>query len=198
MKTHPINQLYMSEHLKNERADRVVNILMTVGLGEIKWSVDSELNDDVIYKISTTGVLFVVSKKSSMVMTAYIINREKVSAIFHGKTPDELWKIVKKNEKKGLTHNWQCAIIKPSKGSANAPQYRKEMKTMKKMVMTEKLANELMDVLACVALSATGGVDPDNINEEQMKYAEEYARDTFGELLGAWEELTGKEWDIEA
>lgn len=69
---------------------------------------------------------------------------------------------------------------------------------MKKMVMTEKLANELMDVLACVALSATGGVDPDNINEEQMKYAEEYARDTFGELLGAWEELTGKEWDIEA
>ena len=68
---------------------------------------------------------------------------------------------------------------------------------MKKMVMTEKLANELMDVLACVALSATGGVDPDNIDEEQVEYAQEYAKNTFCELLNAWEELTGKEWDIE-
>ena len=68
---------------------------------------------------------------------------------------------------------------------------------MEKMVMTEKLANELMDVLVCVALSATGGVDPDNIDEEQVEYAQEYAKNTFCELLNAWEELTGKEWDIE-
>lgn len=68
---------------------------------------------------------------------------------------------------------------------------------MEKMVMTEKLANELMDLLACVALSATGGVDPDNIDERQLEYAQEYAKNTFCELLGAWEELTGKEWDIE-
>ena len=68
---------------------------------------------------------------------------------------------------------------------------------MEKMVMTEKLANELMDVLACVALSATGGVDPDNIDEKQVEYAQEYAKNTFCELLNAWEELTGKEWDIE-
>ena len=67
---------------------------------------------------------------------------------------------------------------------------------MEKMVMTEKLANELMDVLACVALSATGGVDPDNIDEKQVEYAQEYAKNTFCELLDAWEELTGKEWDI--
>jgi len=65
------------------------------------------------------------------------------------------------------------------------------------MVMTETLANTLMDALACVALSATGGVDPDNINDEQVEYAQEYARKTFCELLDAWEESTGKEWDIE-
>ena len=68
---------------------------------------------------------------------------------------------------------------------------------MEKMVMTEKLANELMDLLACVALSATGGVDPDNIDEKQVEYAQEYAKNTFFELLESWEELTGKEWDIE-
>ena len=67
---------------------------------------------------------------------------------------------------------------------------------MEKMVMTEKLANELMDLLTCVALSATGGVDPDNIDDEQVEYAKEYAKNTFCELLDAWEELTGKEWDI--
>ena len=68
---------------------------------------------------------------------------------------------------------------------------------MEKMVMTEKLANELMDLLACVALSATGGVDPDNLDEKQIEYAQEYAKNTFCDLLDAWEELTGKEWDIE-
>lgn len=68
---------------------------------------------------------------------------------------------------------------------------------MEKMTMTYKLADELMEALACVALSATGGVNPDNIDEKQMKYAEEYAKDTFCKLLDAWEELTGKEWSIE-
>ena len=67
---------------------------------------------------------------------------------------------------------------------------------MEKMVMTQALANELMEVLACVALSATGGVDPDNVNEEQMKYADEYAKNTFFDLLSSWEGITEKEWDI--
>ena len=65
------------------------------------------------------------------------------------------------------------------------------------MIMTAKLADELMNLLACVAFSATGGVDPDNIDEKQMEYCEEYAKKTFCELLEAWEELTGEKWQIE-
>ena len=38
---------------------------------------------------------------------------------------------------------------------------------------------------------------PKNINQKQMEYAEEYAKETFCDLLEAWEELTGKKWDIE-
>lgn len=68
---------------------------------------------------------------------------------------------------------------------------------MEKMIMTYNLADELMGALACVALSAIGGVDPDNIDEKQMEYAEKYAKDTFFKLLDAWEALTGKEWSIE-
>jgi hypothetical protein len=65
------------------------------------------------------------------------------------------------------------------------------------MIMTNALASQLMETLACVALSATGGVDPDNINPKQMEYAENYAKETFCDLLGAWEELTGEKWKIE-
>ena len=65
------------------------------------------------------------------------------------------------------------------------------------MTMTKKLADQLLDTLMCVALSATGGVDPKNINQKQVEYAEEYAKETFCDLLEAWEELTGKKWDIE-
>ena len=64
------------------------------------------------------------------------------------------------------------------------------------MTMTKKLADQLLDTLMCVALSATGGVDPKNINQKQMEYAEKYAKETFCDLLEAWEELTGKKWDI--
>ena len=65
------------------------------------------------------------------------------------------------------------------------------------MIMTKKLADQLMETLMCVAISATGGVDPENIDQKQMEYAENYAKETFCDLLEAWEELTGKEWKIE-
>lgn len=64
------------------------------------------------------------------------------------------------------------------------------------MIMTKNLADQLMETLMCVAISATGGVDPENIDQRQMDYAENYAKETFCDLLEAWEELTGKEWEI--
>ena len=64
------------------------------------------------------------------------------------------------------------------------------------MTMTKKLADRLFETLVCVALSATGGVDPKNINQKQVEDADEYAKETFFNLLEAWEELTGKKWDI--
>jgi hypothetical protein len=70
---------------------------------------------------------------------------------------------------------------------------------MEKMVMTNKLAEELMNVLACVAISAMGGLienEDGSFDEQQMEYAERYAKKTYCELLEAWEELTGKEWKI--
>ena len=76
----------------------------------------------------------------------------------------------------------------------------KKIKQVDKMVMTEKLSNQLMDTLMCVAISATGGAIQDtngHFNQEQMEFAQEYARQAFCDILGAWEEQMGKEWNIE-
>ena len=75
----------------------------------------------------------------------------------------------------------------------------KKIKQVEKMVMTEKLANQLMDTLMCVAISATGGAIQDangHFNQEQMEFAQAYARQAFCDILEAWEDQMGKKWDI--
>jgi hypothetical protein len=68
------------------------------------------------------------------------------------------------------------------------------------MVMTNELANQLMETLVCVAISATGGIienEDGSFDEEQVEMAQEYAKETFCDILGAWEALNGMEWKIE-
>ena len=61
------------------------------------------------------------------------------------------------------------------------------------MRMTNKLANQLMDDLACVIISANGIPE----TKEEFDKVTEYARNTFVNLLTEWEELKGEEWEIE-
>lgn len=70
------------------------------------------------------------------------------------------------------------------------------------MKMTNKLANNLMDCLVCVAISANGGCPMDEhgkpcLSKEQMEVIDTYAQDTFCSILGRWEDLMGEEWEIE-
>lgn len=70
---------------------------------------------------------------------------------------------------------------------------------MIQMKMTETLANNLMELLACVAISAHGGIyqhEDGHYDQKQIESAEQYARETFCQILGAWEELTGEKWEI--
>lgn len=61
------------------------------------------------------------------------------------------------------------------------------------MKMTNKLANQLMDSFACVAISANGIPE----TQEQFDMVTEYARNTFISILSVWEELKGEKWEIE-
>ena len=134
MKTKTINDLCLSDHLRQERADRMVEILSTVGIGTVKWIVPSTKNPDVIYRFSTTGIIFVCSKSNDMVMTAYLVNKSKAYAVFNGKPPKEHWKKILENEKKGLTHDQGYVIIALERNK------RKEMIIMTNKKMLVKLS----------------------------------------------------------
>ena len=65
--------------------------------------------------------------------------------------------------------------------------------TTVKMRMTQKLANDLMDSLAALAISANGRLPE---TEEELQSCERYARKTFLCLSEEWEQIIGGTWEI--
>lgn len=68
------------------------------------------------------------------------------------------------------------------------------------MIMTNELANSLMEDLTCVAVSAMGGVivnEDGSFDSEQIEMIETYAKETFRDILRVWEKFNGTEWKIE-
>ena len=62
-----------------------------------------------------------------------------------------------------------------------------------KMRMTEKLANDLMDNLAALAISANDRIPE---TEEELQSCERYAKETFTRLCEEWEQTMGGTWEV--
>ena len=62
-----------------------------------------------------------------------------------------------------------------------------------KMRMTQKLANDLMDNLAALDISANGRLPE---TEEELQSCERYAKETFTRLCEEWEQTMGGTWEI--
>ena len=62
-----------------------------------------------------------------------------------------------------------------------------------KMRMTQKLANDLMDSLAALAISANGRFP---VSEEELQSCGRYAKETFLRLCEEWEQTTGGTWEV--
>lgn len=62
-----------------------------------------------------------------------------------------------------------------------------------KMRMTQKLADDLMDNLVALDISANGRLP---VSEEELQSCEKYARKTFLRLCEEWEQTTGGTWEI--
>ena len=62
-----------------------------------------------------------------------------------------------------------------------------------KMRMTQKLANDLMDNLAALAISANGRLPE---TEEELQSCERYAKATYLRLCEEWEQTMGGTWEV--
>lgn len=75
-----VTKLKMTQHCTQDRLDRLVEISMTLGWGNI---ILEHYNKDTghIEALSDTGVLFVVSPNRKTLITAYVVNENKARAI---------------------------------------------------------------------------------------------------------------------
>lgn len=79
---------------------------------------------------------------------------------------------------------------------ASTPMKAVSLSTVKeddKMEMTQKLANDLMDCLCALAISANGRIPE---TEEEFEQCQQYAKDTFMTLCDQWEQVTGETWEV--
>lgn len=61
------------------------------------------------------------------------------------------------------------------------------------MKMTQKLANELMDCLCALAISANGRMPE---TDEEFEQCEQYAKGTFMTICDQWEQVAGETWEV--
>ena len=78
-----------SYHISEDRLDRAVYIMQTVGLGEIiKEQRCVDTKGRVSWQCLTdTGVLLVLNEQKTMAVTLYIATQPKVSAMYKGNNP---------------------------------------------------------------------------------------------------------------
>ena len=88
-------------HISEKRINRAVFIQTTIGIGEIikeQRCIDNE--GRVSWQCLTdTGVIIVLDAKKQVVITLYIAELPKVSAMYQGKTPSWVLKKIRKNKK---------------------------------------------------------------------------------------------------
>lgn len=90
------NDYTLSYHIQNDRVDRITKIATTIGFGEI---IKETTHKGADILLSDTGVIFVVSKVTKVIITIYPGSVKEITAIYHGKMPQSLFKQVLRNEK---------------------------------------------------------------------------------------------------
>lgn len=90
-----------SNHLITERWERVEYIIDHIGLGEViaerEWT-DTK-GTPCIRQLTTTGVIIVRDVTKTKVVTMWTANALQVKAMYFGKIPNWMYKVVVKNEK---------------------------------------------------------------------------------------------------
>lgn len=89
-----------SFHISEDRLDRACYIMQTVGIGEVikEELVRDEQGRFAWHCFTNTGVILIMNKDKSLVVTLYIATQARVSAMYKGNTPSWIIKMVRKNK----------------------------------------------------------------------------------------------------
>ena len=94
-----------TNHLINDRLDRVTHILTTVGVGEILYKFqESNQYGPNLHCITDTGVLIIKSADDDCIITMFMLTERRLFAYWKthmvGRPPQYLIKLVGNNQKK--------------------------------------------------------------------------------------------------
>ena len=96
-----MKKMKFSEHILNERMERVVAIAMAVGMGEVVLSVPDK-HPNRTASLTSTGVVLITAD-SGVVVTMYLATYEQIDKMYHvaeKEIPKAIKKVVEDNRKK--------------------------------------------------------------------------------------------------
>lgn len=96
-----MKKMKFSEHILNERMERVVAIAMAIGMGEVVLSVPDK-HPNRTASLTSTGVVLITAD-SGVVVTMYLATYEQIDKMYHvaeKEIPKAIKKVVENNRKK--------------------------------------------------------------------------------------------------
>lgn len=104
-----ITKLQVSQHIKEDRLDRYVEIQMNTGIGE---PVAKFRYEDKWQIITNTGVILITDSRMEFLITLYYVNMNKATAIFRHNGQMQMPKVVYE----AIQKNMAKKLIKKQKG----------------------------------------------------------------------------------
>lgn len=104
-----ITKLQVSQHIRDDRLDRYVEIQMNTGLGE---PVAKFKYEDKWQIITNTGVILITDSRMEFLITLYYVNMNKATAIFRHNGQMQMPKVVYE----AIQKNMAKKLIKKQKG----------------------------------------------------------------------------------
>lgn len=92
-------RIKFSKHCIRDRADRITQIATTIGFGDI---VDYFPQEDGCRAVTSTGVILVMTKARTEIITMWVATVAQMMGMYHGKVPKKLFEQAQRYEKKKM------------------------------------------------------------------------------------------------
>ena len=96
-----IEELNWSKHICNDHVDRMMEIILKIGFGEIQYAFPDKEKQVTNY-VTSTGCLLIC--QGNFVITAYLLSFQQASALFNkDRIPQAIYNQIRKNYKRSTS-----------------------------------------------------------------------------------------------